>query len=184
MKPTRAATRYARALVLEASEQDCLEKVNEDMELIKNTFERNIDLKHMVESLVIKNSIKQSSLKLIFKDVNSLSLKLINILFENNRLAIIHSVANKFIEQFKQIKGLQSATVTSAVPLSSEMEKEILYKISSITNKKTTLIKKVDKSLIGGFILRLGDFQFNASFKNKLKNIKQEFNKNTNLLTT
>ena len=64
------------------------------------------------------------------------------------------------------------------------MEKEILNKISSITNKKTTLIKKVDKSLIGGFILRLGDFQFNASFKNKLKNIKQEFNKNTNLLTT
>ena len=65
MKPTRAAIRYARALVLEASEQDCLDKVREDMELIKNTFENNIDLKHMVESLVIKNSIKQSSLKLI-----------------------------------------------------------------------------------------------------------------------
>ena len=41
MKPTRAAIRYARALVLEASAQDCLEKVNEDMELIKNTYENN-----------------------------------------------------------------------------------------------------------------------------------------------
>jgi F-type H+-transporting ATPase subunit delta len=44
-----------------------------------------------------------------------------------------------------------------------------------------TLINKVDKSLVGGFVLRVGDIEYNASFKNKLKNIKQEFNKNTNL---
>ena len=61
MKPTRAAIRYARALVLEASEQDCLDKVREDMELIKNTIKNKIDLKHMEERLVIKNSKKQRS---------------------------------------------------------------------------------------------------------------------------
>ena len=56
--------------------------------------------------------------------------------------------------------------------------------LNKITNKKTTLINRVDKSLIGGFVLRVGDIEYNASFKNKLKNIKQEFNKNTNLSIT
>jgi F0F1-type ATP synthase delta subunit len=37
---------------------------------------------------------------------------------------------------------------------------------------------------VGGFILRVGDIEYNASFKNKLKNIKQEFKKNTNLSIT
>jgi len=53
--------------------------------------------------------------------------------------------------------------------------------ISKLTNKQTTLSNKVDSSLIGGFILRVGDIEYNASFRNKLKTIKQEFTKNTNL---
>ena len=61
------------------------------------------------------------------------------------------------------------------------MEDQILDTISKLTSKKTTLLNKVDSSLIGGFVLRLVDIEYNASFKNKLKNIKQEFNKNTNL---
>jgi F-type H+-transporting ATPase subunit delta len=61
------------------------------------------------------------------------------------------------------------------------MEQEVLDAISKLTNKKTILENKIDKTLIGGFILRVGDVEYNASFKNKLKNIKQVFTKNTNL---
>ena len=67
--------------------------------------------------------------------------------------------------------------------MNKKIEGEFLKKIAELTDKKTTLIKKVDESLIGGFVLRIGDLQYNASYKNKLKNIKQEFNKNTNALT-
>ena len=61
------------------------------------------------------------------------------------------------------------------------MKSEVLSVISKLTNKQTTLSNKVDSSLIGGFILRVGDMEYNASFRNKLKTIKQEFTKNTNL---
>ena len=61
------------------------------------------------------------------------------------------------------------------------MKSEVLSVISKLTNKQTTLSNKVDSSLIGGFILRVGDIEYNASFRNKLKIIKQEFTKNTNL---
>ena len=183
MKSSRAAIRYARALILESSEKDTLDQTHDDMLLLKETFDQNIDLKHMIESLVIKNSIKLSSLRLIFKNLGQISLNLIDVLYENNRIDIIDLVAEKYIVQYKVIKGIQSATLTTAVPVNKKIEGEFLKKIAELTDKKTTLIKKVDESLIGGFVLRIGDLQYNASYKNKLKNIKQEFNKNTNALT-
>ena len=183
MKSSRAAIRYARALILESSEKDTLDQTHDDMLLLKETFDQNIDLKHMIESLVIKNSIKLSSLRLIFKNLGQISLNLIDVLSENNRIDIIDLVSEKYIVQYKVIKGIQSATLTTAVPVNKKIEVEFLKKIAELTDKKTTLIKKVDESLIGGFVLRIGDLQYNASYKNKLKNIKQEFNKNTNALT-
>jgi len=181
MKTSRAAIRYAKALLLESVEKDSTEQIFYDMELIKNTFYNNIDLKYMVESRVIKNSIKLSSLNLIFKQLSSLSLSLIKVLYDNNRINLLDIIAIKYIERYKEFKGIQSATVTTAIPLNDELENQVLETISKLTNKKTTLINKVDQSLIGGFVLRVGDIEYNASFKNKLKNIKQEFNKNTNL---
>ena len=183
MKSSRAAIRYARALILESSEKDTLDQTHDEMLLLKETFDQNIDLKHMIESRVIKNSIKLSSLRLIFKNLGQISLNLIDVLSENNRIDIIDLVAEKYIVQYKVIKGIQSATLTTAVPVNKKIEGEFLKKIAELTDKKTTLIKKVDESLIGGFVLRIGDLQYNASYKNKLKNIKQEFNKNTNALT-
>ena len=97
---------------------------------------------------------------------------------------IFDIVALKYIELYNDFKEIQSATVTTAVPLNNELEDQVLETISKLTNKKTTLTNRVDKSLIGGFVLRVGDIEYNASFKNKLKNIKQEFNKNTNLSIT
>ena len=181
MKTSRAAIRYAKALLLESVEKNSLEETYNDMKLVKKTFSNNIELKHMVDSRVIKNSIKLNSLNLIFKNLSSLSISLIRVLFENNRMNILDVVALKYIERYKDFKGIQSATVTTAVPLNNELEKQVLETISKLTNKKTTLINKVDQSLVGGFVLRVGDIEYNASFKNKLKNIKQEFNKNTNL---
>jgi F-type H+-transporting ATPase subunit delta len=184
MKTSRAAIRYAKALILESVENKNLEKMFKDMQTVWQTFEENPDLRHLVESRVIKNSIKSSSLNLIFKQLGSLTKNLINVLEDNNRINLFETISYKFIELYKEHKGIQSAIVTTTVPLNKEIENQVLETISKLTNKKTTLINKVDKSLIGGFVIRLGDIEYNASFKNKLKNIKQEFNKNTNLSIT
>jgi len=181
MKSSRAAIRYAKALILESVEKDSLEEMNPDMHIILNTFEENQNLRSLVESRVVKNSLKLSTLSLIFKNLNSLAIKFINVLSENNRIDLLEIISFKFTELYKQQKGIHSALVTTAVPLNEEMKSEVLSVISKLTNKQTTLSNKVDSSLIGGFILRVGDIEYNASFRNKLKTIKQEFTKNTNL---
>ena len=53
--------------------------------------------------------------------------------------------------------------------------KEIERKVRDITNKNITLVNKIDPSIVGGFILRTGDIQYDASFKNQLNKLKQDF---------
>ncbi len=65
--------------------------------------------------------------------------------------------------------------VTTAVPLTEELEAKVLAKVQALTGKDVSLEKIVDESLIGGFILRVGDKQFDASISNKLNNLKRDF---------
>ena len=93
----------------------------------------------------------------------------------------LKSILVVFCWIYSTLNPKQPALVTTAIPLNTEMKSEVLNVISKLTNKQTILSNKVDNSLIGGFILRVGDIEYNASFKNKLKTIKQEFTNNTNL---
>ena len=65
--------------LLESVEKNSIEETFNDMVLVEKTFANNIELKHMVDSRVIKNSIKLSSLNLIFKQLSSLSRSLIKV---------------------------------------------------------------------------------------------------------
>ena len=71
--------------------------------------------------------------------------------------------------------GNQNVTLISATKLSDELLREIKSKVKSLTSKNVHLTNKVDKNLIGGFILKVGDKQYDASFKQQLKNLEQEF---------
>ena len=74
------------------------------------------------------------------------------------------------------MKGIQVAYVTTAVPLTPELEAQVLAKIKQVSDKEITIVNEINKDLIGGFIIRLGDMQFNASIANKLSQLKREFN--------
>jgi F-type H+-transporting ATPase subunit delta len=68
--------------------------------------------------------------------------------------------------------------VTTAVPLSSELEGKVMDKVKELTgSEKVTLTNEIDPAIIGGFILRVGDIQYNASIANQFGNLKREFSK-------
>jgi F-type H+-transporting ATPase subunit delta len=67
------------------------------------------------------------------------------------------------------------AKVTTAFPITAELEAKVLSKIKEFSSKKITLINTVDPAIIGGFILRMGDQQYNASVANRLQQLKREF---------
>ncbi len=65
--------------------------------------------------------------------------------------------------------------MTTAVPLTKEIEKEVLDKVVALTGHKATLENEVNPDILGGFILRVGDVQYDASISNYLNELRKEF---------
>jgi F-type H+-transporting ATPase subunit delta len=97
------------------------------------------------------------------------------LLLENNRVEILGLVAEKYTVLYDELEGKQNAVVTTAVPLTKELEAKVLAKVHALTGKDVTLENVVDEAIIGGFVLRVGDMQYDASIANKLNNLKRDF---------
>ena len=178
MAGARAAIRYAKAVLNLATEKKTAEIVNSDMELITITIAQSKDLKDMLYSPIVRSSVKKSALLEIFKNSNEATVNLIEVLIANKRMALLPDVATTFTRLFEEQKGSQTAVVTTAVPLTDALEAKVLAKVKELTGKEAAIKNIVDESILGGFILRVGDTQYNASIANQLNKLKREFTVN------
>jgi F-type H+-transporting ATPase subunit delta len=97
------------------------------------------------------------------------------LLQENKRFEILAEIAKQFNAQYDVMNGVEVAKVTTAIAMNAELESNVLAKIATISDKKITIENIVDPAIIGGFILRIGDKQYNASVANRLQELKREF---------
>ena len=110
----------------------------------------------------------------IFKDFSKETNDLLDLLIKNKREAFLKMIVLKFIDLYNNSKGIVPATVISSAPLSIELEKEIIKKADQLTPFKIKLKKIIDPKILGGFVLRVGDLQYNASLSNRLNILKRE----------
>mgnify|MGYP003645938834 CR=1 FL=1 len=175
---SRAAIRYAKAILQKANENNTEAVVFGDMQSVYNTIENSRELQVVLQSPVIKANDKKNALLKIFSAQSEATHSLINILVANKRTMLLSNVAKSFVDIYNDQQGVKVATVTTAVPLTSELEAKVLAKVKELTgSEKVTLKSEVDPEIIGGFILRVGDIQYNASIANQLGNLKREFSK-------
>jgi F-type H+-transporting ATPase subunit delta len=176
MSGTRAALRYAKAILNFAVEQHKEDQVSDDMLLIVNTLKGSNDLQLMLSNPILKTDIKKDTLKKIFSSsVSPLTINSINLLVDNNRLSILKEVAEKYTIIYDDLKGKEIAKITTAIPLNSNLKEQFLNKVKEITGKLATIENIINPNIIGGFILRIGDIQYDASIANKLQRLKRQF---------
>lgn len=178
MAQTRAAIRYAKAVLDLANEQNSASVVNSDMKTIANAIAESNDLGEMLQSPVLNSTVKKLALMQVFPELNKLSVKLIDVLVENKRIDILDAVAQKINILFDEAQGTQIAKVTTAIPLTEELKTKVLAKVKELTGNDAEIENTVDESILGGFVLRVGDIQYNASIANKLDKLKREFTLN------
>lgn len=175
---SRAAIRYAKAILQKATEDSTEAVLFGDMQSVFYTIEGSRELQSVLQSPVIKANDKKEALLKIFSGQSQITHSLINILVANKRTPLLGKVAKSFIDLYNEQEGVKVATVTTAVPLSDEMERKVMDKVKELTgSEKVTLRSEIDPAIIGGFILRVGDIQYNASIANQLGNLKREFSK-------
>lgn len=174
MTGSRAAIRYAKAILEMAQASGVAEQVSKDMSHIAATVSDNKELQDFIGSPTIKAEVKQSALNEVFAGSQNLTKGLFRLLLENKRFGILNQVALQYGVQYDVMNGVETATVTTAFPITPELEAKVMDKIKEFSDKKITIKNIVDPAIIGGFIIRIGDKQFNASVANQLLTLKRE----------
>ena len=172
---SRAAIRYAKAILETAVSNGKANKVNEDMKAIIAAVDSSTDLKEFLASPIIKSDLKMKALSEVFSSVQAETNSLFRLLQENKRFEILVAIATQYNIQFDDMNGVEIANVTTAFPITADLEAKILAKAATISTKKLTIQNTIDPSIIGGFVLRIGDKQYNASVSNRLQELKREF---------
>jgi len=178
MSGSRAAIRYAKAVLLQANEANNANVVFEDMQSVHSTIQASSELQMVLNSPVINATDKQNALLAIFENQSDATKSLIKVLVENKRTNLLDGVSKNYIDLYNEAQGVKIAQVTTAVALTEELSAKVLSKVKELTGSdKVTIENTIDESIIGGFILRIGDLQYNASISNNLARIKREFSK-------
>jgi len=176
MKDSRAALRYAKAILSLAKDSKEDAVVNEDMHLILDTISGNKQLDTLLNSPVVKASEKVNVLEALFaKRVHKITQGLFRLLKENKRIDLIVSIARQFAIIYDFEHNIQVAKVTTAVPITDDIQKKVLEKIVELTGDQANVENIVNPDILGGFILRVGDMQYDASISNYLSELKKEF---------
>jgi F-type H+-transporting ATPase subunit delta len=180
MVDSRAASRYVRSLLSLAVEKNALEAVHGDMLMFSRIIAENRAFELMLRNPIIKHEKKRDILEKVFTGrVHPLTMGIFDILTRKNREPLLPAIAKEFHSAYNIYKGIGKGTVISAVPLDSELRGEFENMVKKLSAKdKVELIEKVDKDMIGGFVLNVGDKQIDASIKNKLKALKVKFSHN------
>lgn len=175
---SRAAIRYAKAVLDQANHANISEVVFGDMKSIQATLAGSKELRVVLQSPVVKAEDKKQALLQIFEKNSDVTKALIQILTSNKRINLLGGVALAYVDLYNDSKGVKTATVITAVTLTPEIEAKVLSKLKQMTGSDNiTINNTIDESIIGGFILRVGDLQYNASIANQLGNLKREFSK-------
>jgi F-type H+-transporting ATPase subunit delta len=175
MRGHRAAARYAKSIIELAKEQNVLDEVYDDMRLFSVVIEQNRVLAVMLKNPIITHDKKRNILQALFsKRVNKLTMLAFDLITKKNRESILTEIAVEFQVQYNDFKGLQVADVTTAIDLDDALRTKFNQLVEEISDKKASLNEIIDESIVGGFVLNVGDRRLDQSIRTQLNNIKRE----------
>ncbi len=184
MSEIKVASRYAKSLLDLAKEQNAVEAVHADMELFYQTVKQHAELRAVLSNPIISGFDKKIILDKIFgTKVSVLTASFFAIMITKRREPLLYATAAEFFNLYNQFKGIITAKVVSATPLSGKAISELVAIIEQETKTKVLLENTVDGTLIGGFVLTVGDRQFDTSLAKGLSALRKEFSTNNFVAT-
>ena len=173
-----ASKRYAKALIESAVESNLLEETYSEINSFKDMLKNSKQLSdYLLNPTISKENKGNLIIKILGDDYPNL-INLVNLLTINNRLDELENIADSFNVLYVKRKGIIEARITSAVPISNDLETEVVKYLESIKKGQINLTKKIDKSIIAGFVLDFDDTQFYASAKKKLNKMQKQLTRN------
>ncbi len=176
----RLSQRYAKSLLDLSDELKKLDEVRNEMVFLDKIIKGSREFKVMLSSPVIKSDKKYKIISAVTKDqLSEITSTFIKLLCSKNRESNLPEIVHSFVDQYNVQMGLHSATLTTATPISAELEESFKKKIKVASSfDHLELNTKVDESLIGGFVLEVEGKLVDASILRDLNDVKKQFANN------
>ena len=179
MLTSKVAKRYAQGLLDFTNESGQTATVFSEMKDVVKIMKVSADLNKFFMTPYIDSKKKIEVANEIFKGLSVSSQNLIRLVIKNGRESQLKNIAQEFINKVEDLSGVQRVTLTTATPLSKENLDQIL-RYTNLVNADSNFDLKVNvkPEILGGYILRVGDQQVDASVKTKLNQVKKDFQLN------
>jgi len=168
------AGRYASALFDLAREENKISEVEEDLDKFQRLYDESADMVRLIRSPVIPADEQSRALMVIFDraGIRSLVQNFFKLITRNRRLFAAPDMVRAYRAFAARSRGEVAAEVTSAHLLSDALARELRDALKATVGKDVRLSAKVDPSLLGGLIVKLGSRMVDTSLRTKLASLK------------
>jgi F-type H+-transporting ATPase subunit delta len=165
---------YARALFEVAVEQNKLDEIHDQLGQFADAMDKNLDLRRFFFSPYFSTGEKKVALNEAVVGADEAFMNFLQALIERHRMPVIFRIRSRFDEMWREQHKLLPVQVTSAVKLDDSTVKEIGNTIGEQVGREVELSSNVDPEIIGGLVLRVGNFVLDASIRNRLEQLRKQ----------
>jgi len=179
MKNPKLANRYAKALFDFAGETNKIEVVKQDLEQILSVLTQERELRVVLNSPVIAPAKKRTIFAAVFSEnIDTTTFSFIDVMLHKKREPALPEICRGFVQLYNEHHHIKVATLVSAQPMSEELVKRIQALLEEQTHYTIQVKCKVDASIIGGIMVEMDDFRFDATVVSRINKLRQEFSHN------
>jgi F-type H+-transporting ATPase subunit delta len=175
MTSRASATRYARALLDVVVLEGDLEHVEQELSALAEMYTGNPELKKALTSPAVSVTGKRGIVEALLSRAQTSPVlsKLILMLADRNRLALLPELAADYRERLMDHRQITRADVTTALPLLPEEVTQLNDRLTAATGRRVTMTTHVDPALIGGVVARVGSTVYDGSIATQLENMRE-----------
>jgi F-type H+-transporting ATPase subunit delta len=165
---------YARSLFEVAKEHDALDDVREQLGMFTQALEDDREVAIFFFSPYFSTEEKKDGLHRAVEGANPIFMNFLEALLERHRMPAIYRIRARYDALWEEEHKLLAVEVTSAIALDESIVNEIGERIGEQAGRKIELSSKVDPEILGGIVLRVGNFILDASIRNRLNQLRKQ----------
>lgn len=179
MKNTLLVRRYAKAFLDFAIKNDMADQGLVDLEFVTTTLQGHRELRNILSQPFLPKAKKEAIISRVFADrISANTLKFIILLVDKSRSDIITNILDAYRFLYNEYRNIAVVTITTAVKIDEPTQQKLLYFVKDKISGNVQIINKIDKNIIGGFIINYLDYQYDRSVRTDLKRLQSIFNDN------
>lgn len=172
------AETYSSAILDLAEEQNMLESIEQDLAYVGDVLQEHKELRSFLMSPILTGPAKTKLLGTLFgQAIHKTALHFLYVMIDRGRYRYIEETIRSFIKKAREARGIVDAIITVAEPLAPSQEQSLLVKLKDMTGKEVMFTTVIDPTIMGGFVVQIGDTRIDASIARRLSELQKTLTK-------